>query len=399
MKKFMQLGANAFQTSVIKAAKDLGCYVITVDYLPSNPGHKYSDEYHNISTVDKEGVLKLAEELSIDGISAYASDVSACTAAYVAENLGLPGNPYRSVEIMTHKNLTRAFLGENGFNVPKNGCFTDPDEALAFYEDLACTVMVKPVDSAGSKGVSKIYSDNADSFYKSFLYAKEHSLEGKVIVEEFVQRSGFQIAGDSFLVNGKVVFSAFMDEHFDNRTNPLVPIGESYPSCRDSETLKIAQNEIQRYMDLLDMKTGAINMDFLINDKNQVYIIEIGPRSGGNLISDIVYESSGINLAQQVVLAAIGETPSFVPGKPGTPVASYIIHASSDGVYDKTVFNDTFKKDVLKYIEIARSGSSVKGFENAGEGLGAILFKSSDVNLMNHRMENMSDFLRVNLIL
>ena len=106
----MLLGGNYFQMTATLAAKDLGCHVISVDYLPDNPAHKYADEYHNVSTIDKEKVLELARELKIDGIVSYASDVSAPTAAYVSEALGLPTNPYESVMIMTHKDLFRKFL-------------------------------------------------------------------------------------------------------------------------------------------------------------------------------------------------------------------------------------------------------------------------------------------------
>ena len=94
-KKIMLLGGNYFQMTATKAAKELGHYVISVDYLPDNPAHKYADEYHNVSTTDKEAVLALARELNIDGIVSYASDVSAPTAAYVAEKMGLPTNPLK----------------------------------------------------------------------------------------------------------------------------------------------------------------------------------------------------------------------------------------------------------------------------------------------------------------
>ena len=98
MKKIISLGGNYFQMTAVKAAKRLGYYVIDIDYLPDNPAHKFADEYYNISTLDKESVLKLAIEKNIDGIMAYASDVSAPTAAWVAEKLGLPTNPYDTVK-------------------------------------------------------------------------------------------------------------------------------------------------------------------------------------------------------------------------------------------------------------------------------------------------------------
>ena len=114
-KKILFLGAAPSQIPPIKYAKSQGYYVITCDYLPENPGHELADEYHNVSTTDKDAVLELAKKLEIDGIVAYASDPAAPTAAYVAEKMGLPGNPYDSVLILARKDLFRAFLKDNGY--------------------------------------------------------------------------------------------------------------------------------------------------------------------------------------------------------------------------------------------------------------------------------------------
>ena len=65
------------QIPIIKKAKEQGIYVITCDYAPENLGHKFADEYHNVSTTDLDGVLELAKGLDIDGIVAYASDPAA----------------------------------------------------------------------------------------------------------------------------------------------------------------------------------------------------------------------------------------------------------------------------------------------------------------------------------
>ena len=89
-KKLMLLGGIRYLLPAIEAAHKHGCLVITVDYLPDNIAHKYSDEYHNVSILDKEAVLTLAQELQIDGILSYAVDPGVVTAAYVAEQMGLP---------------------------------------------------------------------------------------------------------------------------------------------------------------------------------------------------------------------------------------------------------------------------------------------------------------------
>ena len=89
-KKLMLLGGIRYLLPVIKAAHEQGYYVITADYLPDNIAHKYSDEYVNVSIIDKEAVLSAAQEHKIDGILSFGIDPGVTTAAYVQEQMGLP---------------------------------------------------------------------------------------------------------------------------------------------------------------------------------------------------------------------------------------------------------------------------------------------------------------------
>ena len=110
MKKLLLLGGSRYLIPIIKAAHELGIYVITCDYLPDNEGHKYADEYHNISIIDREAILDLAIELKIDGILSFATDPGVVVAAYVADRLNLPSPPYESVRILQNKDLFRNFF-------------------------------------------------------------------------------------------------------------------------------------------------------------------------------------------------------------------------------------------------------------------------------------------------
>ena len=89
-KRLMLLGGLRYLLPVIEEAHKLGVYVITADYLPDNIAHEYSDEYCNVSIVDKEAVLQAALTLQIDGILSHAVDPGVVSAAYVAERMGLP---------------------------------------------------------------------------------------------------------------------------------------------------------------------------------------------------------------------------------------------------------------------------------------------------------------------
>ena len=107
MKKILLLGGSLQQIKAIETAKKLGLFTVLCDYLEDNPGQYHADKFYQISTTDREAVLDVARTEEIDCIIAYASDPAAPTAAYVAEQTHLPGNPYRSVEILCDKEKFR----------------------------------------------------------------------------------------------------------------------------------------------------------------------------------------------------------------------------------------------------------------------------------------------------
>ena len=113
-KKLLLLGGLQYLLPVIEEAHKLGVYVITADYLPDNIAHKYSDEYVNVSIINKEAVLKVAQEKEIDGIMSFAVDPGVVTAAYVAEQMGLPFQcSYKSASILQDKTWLRKFIADN----------------------------------------------------------------------------------------------------------------------------------------------------------------------------------------------------------------------------------------------------------------------------------------------
>ncbi|MBN4046861.1 ATP-grasp domain-containing protein, partial [bacterium AH-315-P07] len=303
-KRIMFLGGGRLQIAPILYAKNQGHYVITCDYLPENPGHQYADEYHNLSTIDKDAVLALSTTLKIDGIVAYASDVAAPTQAYVGNKLGLPSNPYEAVQTLVQKDLFREFMHKNKFHIPVSGCFDDLEPMQEFFDSLKKPVIVKPVDSSGSKGVIKIYEK--EELPAAFEYAIRYSIRKRVVIEEFFVRDGYQVAGDGFIVDGTLVFRGWANEHFDKLCNPLVPIGESFPSIMPQKTLENAHAETQRMLELLGMKMGALNFDFHYDKSGNFSFLELGPRNGGNLIPETIQHSTGVDLVKYTVDSALG---------------------------------------------------------------------------------------------
>lgn len=396
MKKILLLGGNHFQTPCIKKAKEMGCYTITCDYLPNNPGHKFADEYHNVSTTDCEAVLSLAKKLNIDGIVSYASDVSACTAAYVAEKMGLPGHPYESVDVLTHKDLFREFLTKNNFHVPRACGFQSIDEAKEAWDSFKKPVMVKPVDSSGSKGITKI--SHLEDLEKAVKYALTFSRCKRFIVEEYIEKYGYQIAGDGFSVDGKLVFRCFANEHFNlHGGNMFVPIGESWPYHMPARVHDKLHAEIQRALTLLNMRSGAYNFDARIDADENVYLMEIGPRNGGNLIPQVTKYATGVDMVEYTIKAALGENCSDLKMvEPKGYWSCYMVHTQKTGILKGVEFSDDFRKNnLVEFSMMANIGDEVFPFDDAKGTFGTMILKYASESEMIEKMDNMTKYVKV----
>ena len=109
-KRILILGATTLQIPLINRAKEMGFYVIVCTYDPTEPGIEFADEFHNVSTTNKEAVLELARERCVDAVTSWATDVGVAAAAYAADVLGLEGNPIQTVTMLTEKDSFREFL-------------------------------------------------------------------------------------------------------------------------------------------------------------------------------------------------------------------------------------------------------------------------------------------------
>ena len=401
MKKLLMLGGSLYQTFAIKEAKRLGYYVITADYLPSNPGHKFADEYHNVSTIDKEAVLALAQELKIDGIVAYASDPAAPTAAYVAEKMGLPTSPYKSVEILSNKDLFRAYLQEHGFNCPKAMGFVKYEDALAHKDEFTLPVMVKPVDSSGSKGITKL--TDWSKLQEAVEEALSYSRGKRFLIEEFIVKKGHQISGDAFSVDGKLVFHCLGNEFYDPSCDKdFAPLGECWPFQMDHKYIEELEEQLQRLMASLRMKSNAYNVEAIVGEDDKVYLLELGARSGGSLIPQVVEHATGINMVTWVIQAAAGDPIdlSVLDGRTEMPVkgcwSNYMVHSDKTGKFKSISFDEQFEKaHVVDFVNDLHVGDAIHRFRDAQDCIGELILKYANMDEMFDVIKNIEKYINV----
>jgi len=392
-KKLLMLGGADIQVSAIKKAKEMGIHVITCDYLPDNPGHLYSDEYYNVSTTEKEAVLELAQKLNIDGVLAYASDPAAPTAAYVAEILGLPTNPYTVVETLSRKDLFREFMEENGFKVPKSKSCKSFEEAKLIFNLINKKSIIKPVDSSGSKGIYVIDSVNDLATY--FDKSKSFSKVGLIILEEYIEKKGYQIGGDGFFVEGKLVFRCFGDIHF-SEVNSVLPCSVSVPTLHDNDITIEVHNYIQKLMSLIGFKMGAVNFDVLVSENNDIYILEIGPRNGGNMIPELTEYCTGVNMIEYSIKTALGEDCSDLKMTYENKYFShYVLHSQKSGIVRDIQKTEILENHLLYEHFNFSIGDRVEKFTSSANRLGMFLLKYKNKEEMLNIIYSMDKHLKI----
>lgn len=395
MKKILLLGGSSQQIVAIETAKRLGYFTILCDYLEDNPGQYYSDKFYLVSTTDKEAILDLAIKEEIDGVLAYASDPAAPTAAYVAEKLGLNTNPYNSVEILCNKDLFRSFLDKNGFNAPKAKGYSSSSDVRVDISDYKLPIIIKPVDSSGSKGATVLR--NLDELEKALDFAFSFSRSKRIVVEEFIEKKHpYLIGGDIFIKDGKVILWGLMNCHRDLHVNPLVPVGKSYPLELEENDVTNVKNTLKKMISKLGIKSGAINVELIVDKNNRVWPIDVGPRNGGNMIPDLLGMIFDIDIVEMSIKAAMGiDIINPIQKENELYYATHNLHSSKSGLFKCINYSKEIDPFILKKCIYKTKGDKIEYFDNAAKAIGIIFFKFNNKTEMNYYLENINNFIDI----
>lgn len=396
MKKILLLGGSAQQVVAIKTAKRLGYYTVLCDFLTDNPGQYVADKFYLVSTTDKKAILEVAEKERVDGVLAYASDPAAPTAAYVAEKMGLSGNPYESVEILCNKDRFRTFLNENGFSAPVSKGYALKEEALNEKLNFEYPVIIKPVDSSGSKGATVLHSE--DDLGKALDFAFSFSRCHRIIVEHFIEKKHpYLIGGDVFIVDGKIVLWGLLNCHRDNRVNSLVPVGKSYPLQLESEDIQNVKETLASMVEKLSIRNGSMNVELVVDKSNRVWPIDVGPRSGGNMIPDLLGDMFGVDIAEMSVEAAMGIPIKGEMHEPTGYYATHNLHSIKNGIYKDISFASEIEQYIYKKCLYKKVGDPVEYFDNAAKCLGIVFFKFPNESIMKNILEHINELITIEL--
>ena len=395
MKTILILGGAKEQVIALKTAKDMGYRTVLCDRSKTNPGIEFADVFYLKSITDKKGILEIAKRERIDGITSYLSEIALETIAYVAEELNLPTIPSKAIEVLNSKDNFRSFLKKNGFNTPFAKCYESIDLALSEIDSFKFPVMVKPVDSAGSRGVSEVLDKKGikEKIKNAFSFSKT----GKIIIEEYIKSIGNPIGGDAIAIDGKLKAFCLGRQHFNLKgKNRFVPIATSFPYGFKEGIEEKIKGEIQRLIDLLKIKSSVFNLEIRVCENDEIYLMEVAPRNGGNYIPQIVKYAMDIPILEIALKIAVGEKVFLNEKNSIKGYWSYLVlQSSKSGKLENIVINEKIKKKIVEEKMRVKKGEEVREFLDAGAAVGVLIMKFESMKEMIEILKDSKKLVQV----
>lgn len=309
-KKLLVLGSASVHVKLIKAAQEMGVYVITTDNVPfeDSPGKQIANEYWDLNIFDEREIIEKSRKSKIDGVISAWLDPCQRPYSRICDALGLPcyGNEHQFYK-MTDKHAFKQMCEENGVDVIPEYSENDIENG-----NVEFPVFVKPVDSRGSRGQAVCYS--MDELIAAIDIAKEESSNGDILVEKYIQGSQefhvtyFFVNGEPYLLRTSDNYCGSEEMHMEKVVSCAV-----MPSRYTDEYVKKTHPKVVRMFNKLGIKNGPIFMQGF-EDNGCFRFFDPGLRFPGVDFELVFKKCFGVDLMKAMVqIALTGETDVVIP--------------------------------------------------------------------------------------
>lgn len=309
--KLLLLGGSHAEIPLIKAAQELGWYVITTGNNRDGLGHPYADKTVFADFSDKEAMLELARAEGVSAVCSGCNDFALLSTVYVCEQLGLPGHDSYATSLeIHHKDKYRALAARLGIPTPQAKVVHNEQEFENAIAALTFPIIVKPVDLTGGKGIHR--ATNIEEARAAYKDATSRTRQDHIVVEEFIE--GTNHGFSAMLVKGKVAF-AFADneQYFINK---YLVSGANTPSTTPDTGLAKLRDYSERIARELNLVDGILHIQYIEKADGTPFIIEICRRPPGDLYIKFVKYATGIDYPKFIVMAETGEDISSITDAP-----------------------------------------------------------------------------------
>lgn len=303
-KKILILGAGEGQIPLIHRAKEAGWHTIVVSPKGDYPGFELADEIAYCNIADIDAVVDLAKTLQVQAIATDQTDIPVMAIQRVARQMGVPAIHCEDINNFRYKSRMRELCQSAGIKTIPYMVTSDIHDVESFFHTQSGSVIIKPVDSQGSRGVTQVktIAELRDAFDKAMGYSKQK----KVIVEQFID--GQEVEVDTVMYRDEIK-AVLIGDVFNFES---IQIFSAYERIYPSQLPTATQDEIRRVnaqtLKVLGLHTGWTHGEYMVATNGDVYLLEVGARGGGNYIgSDIVKTMIGVSTDEMAFRTAIGD--------------------------------------------------------------------------------------------
>ena len=324
MRKLAIIGAAKGQLPLCLKAKEMGLQTICFAWEQGAICREYVDKFYPISIFDKDKILEICIKEKIDGIISNASDILSEIVAYISERMNLIGNSYTCIQNIRNKYQVRSITEHiDGFHIIRYNKYSG--SAPTFYP-----CVVKPISGASKKGVHFVL--NSSDFDTAINYAKD--ISDDILIEEYID--GDEISVETISYKGQHHILQITDKETSGPPH-FVEFAHHQPAQISTNLKQKIHRAIPQLLSAVDFKNGAAHIELKIDKEDNLYLIEINPRGGGDEISaQLVMLSTGYDYIKSMIEVALGDFQ--------TPTIQNIMHSGICFLCQQTKENIEFFK-------------------------------------------------------
>lgn len=362
MSRILILGAAAVQADAVASAKRAGHTVHVCAALPG-PATPLADATADFSFTEIDDLARYVRTHGIDCVYSVGSDIAMPIVGWAGENLNLP---YFVGESMARscndKTRMRERLGAAHF--VGNPWFRRVGAGEEAPEFPGFPVAVKPADSQGQRGISRVESSH--DLRGAVSTAQGFSRTGAAIVEEWLE--GPEVSVNCYLRGGETMFQAVSDRHVWSDYVGLVSGHTMPPTTITAEQSEQAAAVTTRAAAILGITEGPVYAQVKVSPAG-ARIVEISPRFDGCHIWRLVERTYGVNLLDALWPHLLHGTPPELSLRPGGQwsIDFMCIPPGKTAVYDAPA-----SEDIVRYYEPGQIVRAINGrYEKIGYQLRA----------------------------
>lgn len=365
MKRIAVFGAHRNVVCSYKQAKALGYYIIAIASPINDECRRYADRCYDVSFSDVERVYEICKNEKIDGITSFTLESALPYVTEVATLLGLVCNTRECIECIRTKYSQRQAL--KAAKIPTPGFCKVYEDDIVNAQEVHYPCIVKPIDGGGSQSIVKLDDDRG--LEHAIAAAQSSSRTHGAIIEDYIDGREFSV---EYLSCKGIHYFCQLTDKVTSGEPLFVEIAHHQPADVSNELLQRIKDMVEGALTALKIENSASHTEIKLNSKGELYIIEIGARMGGDLITErLVKLSTGIDFVDFTLRLACGD---FISPQSIYHKYSGVYHLSAlNPIIGKYVDNPSLCKEI---IEAKRFLEEIPEVHSNADRAGYIIYQS-----------------------